>query len=363
MTALRFSSEQILTEAVRIARIPAPPGAEGSRAATVVELVRDAGWAVRLDDVGNVLASPAPVEPSGAVWVLIHLDTVFEGDTSLEFMQDGHIARGPGIGDNAVAIAAGLALVRAFEPQLHSRSLVVAFTVGEESHGNLRGARNVLENHGASDAYAVVAVEGHRGDELGIEMVGSVRFTLSVTSEGGHSWWDRGRRSATHELIHFSHELLQEAESVCPEVAVNIGVISGGTGVTAIAAEGAISFEGRASDAAAISEFAGLVKRLSGELPLPHRLVEIGRRPGGVLPSDHWLVAQAQRARTLAGLEEARFGSSSSDANPFAASGIPAITVGITTGRNAHQLDEEIDVAPIAAGTSALFLLVDLLTH
>jgi di/tripeptidase len=38
--------------------------------------------------------------------------------------------------------------------------------------------------------------------------------------------------------------------------------------------------------------------------------------------------------------------------------GIPTVCVGITTGDNAHRLDEYIDVAPIRAGMQQLLLLI-----
>jgi tripeptide aminopeptidase len=45
---------------------------------------------------------------------------------------------------------------------------------------------------------------------------------------------------------------------------------------------------------------------------------------------------------------------SSTDANAAHGRGIPAITVGVTTGANAHRLDEYIDLEPVPQGLAAL---------
>ena len=44
----------------------------------------------------------------------------------------------------------------------------------------------------------------------------------------------------------------------------------------------------------------------------------------------------------------------STDANAAHARGIPAVALGITTGGGEHTPEEWIDVAPVAAGLSAL---------
>jgi acetylornithine deacetylase/succinyl-diaminopimelate desuccinylase-like protein len=362
MTA--FDSQLILSEAMEIARIPAPPFGEAARAAHVVGLLGAVpGWTVRTDKVGNIIVAPTSTVASRALWVLIHLDTVFGESTALEFSSGNGVAFGPGIGDNAVAIAAGLAVMRALPfPPGTPPALVFAFTVGEESHGNLRGARRLLESEGADKASAVIALEGHRGDELGTVMVGSARFRLTVRRQGGHSWWDRGRPTAIHDLVRFSSDLLEQSSKICPDVAVNIGVFRGGTGMTALAPEATIEFEGRAPATVAVEAFAGLVQQLVTDLGGSASLEEIGRRPGGSIADNHPLVLHAQEARRLAGLADAPLGSSSSDANPFIDAGIPSLTLGITGGRNAHQIDEEIDILPIAAGTAALAHLITRLT-
>jgi di/tripeptidase len=48
----------------------------------------------------------------------------------------------------------------------------------------------------------------------------------------------------------------------------------------------------------------------------------------------------------------------STDANVLLADGLPAITVGVTRGGNAHRLDEYIETSSIADGLWHLLLII-----
>jgi di/tripeptidase len=82
----------------------------------------------------------------------------------------------------------------------------------------------------------------------------------------------------------------------------------------------------------------------------------LGRRPAGQVPaSDRIVTTAAEVLRTLAYPPTAD--ASSTDANVAISRGIPAICIGMTTGGNAHRLDEYIDTPPIATGLAQLVLL------
>jgi acetylornithine deacetylase/succinyl-diaminopimelate desuccinylase-like protein len=85
----------------------------------------------------------------------------------------------------------------------------------------------------------------------------------------------------------------------------------------------------------------------------------LGRRPAGAIDPRHPLLQAARRARERAGLPPAREDAASTDANAAYGRGIPAITVGVTTGGNAHRPDEYIDLAPIRGGLAALTALAE----
>jgi acetylornithine deacetylase/succinyl-diaminopimelate desuccinylase-like protein len=189
--------------------------------------------------------------------------------------------------------------------------------------------------------------------------VGSVRFRVTVRGPGGHPWGDRGAPSAVHGLVDLLGGALGEAHGT--DVVLNIGVVGGGTVINAIAGEASAELDLRAEDDGLLRATAARVREVLEWAPdgLEVAVEAIGRRPGGRVDDDHPLVAAARRARERAGLAPAEEGASSTDANAAYGRGIPAITVGVTTGGNAHRLDEYIDLAPVASGLAALEALAD----
>jgi tripeptide aminopeptidase len=142
---------------------------------------------------------------------------------------------------------------------------------------------------------------------------------------------------------------------------LNVGTMRGGTVINAIANEAVAELDLRAEDDGLLQATAKRVQQVVGWAPegLETTLEALGRRPGGRVAPDHPLVNAARRARERTGLPPAEEGASSTDANAAYGRGIPAITVGVTTGGYAHRLDEYIDLEPIADGLAALEALAE----
>ncbi len=268
--------------------------------------------------------------------VMAHVDTVFGSDVALEIRRDGGDLVGPGVGDNAAAVMAVVwAIEQMDEPP---PGLAIAFTVAEEGLGDLRGARQVCA---ALDPEAVIALEGHGLDEVMIDHVGSVRARVVVTGPGGHSWWDRETPSAVHALVGIAADLIAHS--------ANVGTISGGESVNAIAARAELLVERRSLVEHDLDEFAELLAQLRVDPPLQLELQPVGRRPAGRTPPDHPLVAAVRRLRIGLGLPD-RLGSGSTDANAAVAVGIPAVALGCARGSGMHSRDERIDLRSLEFG-------------
>jgi tripeptide aminopeptidase len=325
-------------------------------------MLADAGAPATIDATGNVIALIGPGDAAAGppIAFAAHLDTVFPAGTPIAFRADGDRLCAPGIGDNSLGVAGLLHLARHLRgrgPALR-RPIALVATVGEEGLGDLRGAKAFLEENAVA---AFVAVEGTMLDSITVAAVGSLRHRVTVRGPGGHSWADRGAPSAIHALI----TMLAAARAVVPEaedVAFNVGTIEGGTGVNAIAAEASALLDLRCGDDARLRTIAADVRAAltanAGE-GLTVDLEQVGDRPGGALPAGHPLLDCARRARTRAGLPPAVEDATSTDANAAHGRGIPAITVGVSTGGHLHRLDEHLDLPPIGGGLAALAALAD----
>lgn len=347
----------VIEDAKRICATSAPTFEEEHRALLVLTLLAELGADARIDEVGNVLCRFGP-EHGPATIFAAHLDTVFGPDHPSRIEHDRDAARihAPGIGDNSLGVAGLLHLARRFVQAPPARPLTLAATVGEEGLGDLRGAKHLLETVPCT---AFVAVEGMMLDTIKTGGIGSARFRVTYRGPGGHSWADRGGPSALHGLIATAARFL--AQPAPPELARNVGRLSGGTSINTIAAEASLELDLRAQQAGLLQHAAAETRALFGRPPegLEAEIAEIGQRPCGEIAGDHPLLAAARSARRRAGLAPASEGPSSTDANAAYGRGIAAITVGLTLGAHAHRLDEYVELAPLPGGLAALELLAD----
>jgi tripeptide aminopeptidase len=358
MTGTAFDPAAIASDAVALAELDGGTGHEQVRIDWLRRRLHEAPGHRSVDNVGNLVWTFGP--PPYRLAVLVHVDDVFgEGTARGVTERDGWLC-GPGIGDNAVAVATTIAVaervlaervlaerVLAEAARLEPPQLAIVFTVGEEGLGGLRGARHACRELAPA---AVLALEGHGCDRIITDAVGSLRVRITVTGPGGHSWWDRGRPSAVHELVHLLDRMIASAPARRP---VNVGVIEGGTGVNAIAARASATVEWRSIDQAELDRQEAALDGLKASAGLQLSVERLDSRPAGSISADHPLLAAVQRARRSIGLP-ATTGDGSTDANAALAAGIPALALGCCVGENMHSGAERIRADSIVTGARQL---------
>lgn len=343
---------RVVEETIAICAIPAPTFRESARATAVAELLTAAGLDPYLDAIGNVLVRVGGEGP--ALALCAHLDTVFPQLEPIVATRDGIRLCAPGIGDNALGVAALLHIAREVAARPTQRPILLAATVGEEGLGDLRGVTALLD---AEPVSALVAIEGHGIDSLAVGGIASVRLRADYRGPGGHSWTNRGTGSAIHALLAAGAAALNAGAPA----AVNIGVIEGGTSVNAIAEHASLLVDIRHADDRVVAAAHDRVARaLASALPagISADVHLVGRRPGGATRRDDPLLVAARAARTAVGLGPADEQLASTDANAAYARGIPAVGIGITRGDHAHRVDEWIAVPPVALGIATLSALL-----
>ncbi len=350
----------VLERTVAIAGIPAPSGAEGRRAELVRRWWTDDGWdRVDIDPTGNVWALVRG-GAGGAIMLSAHLDTVFDDDVEHRVRSEEGRLLGPGVGDDAIAVAA-LSAIGTLVRDGPGRPVWVLASVGEEGLGNLRGIRAALDAF-AQPIDAVIAVEGNYFGRVSATGVGSLRWRVTVGGPGGHAWEAPDAPSAVHVVATMVVDLaaLRVGGS---RTAVNVGRIGGGEAINARARAAWFELDLRAEDPAALAVLEGAAKdaidrQRRDEMDV--RIEEIGRRPAGRLDHTHPVVVAAIAALDEAGVAPVLV-ATSTDANAAHDRGIPAIAVGITTGGGEHTPQEWVDTAPVAEGLRALAATILLL--
>lgn len=352
--------DRIVVQTLAIQAIPSPTFEEGERASYLRgHFVRLGLQQVHLDAAGNVLGRHGACD-GPALIACAHLDSVFPRVEVLPARRSGDRLCGPGIGDNAVGVAALLELAHDLNDQPMGGCVWLAGTVGEEGLGNLRGMRSLVEGFGAQ-ARAYLAIEGMSLGYVYHRALPARRLRIRVRTRGGHSWTHAGSPSAVHEIIRLAQSLLLIPLPSKPRTSLNLGRLEGGTAINTIAAQASLEVDVRSEDEAIVAGLEAAVMMQAGAQATSEVQVEcesIGSRPGGGIPADHPLVAAAVRCLRAQGMQDVHLGAGSTDASVPLSLGLPAVCVGVTRGSMAHTQDESIEIAPIAWGYAALLQTV-----
>lgn len=353
MTSLAELADRVVARTVELAQVPAPPLDEGERAAIVEEWWRADGLSeVARDATGNVWGRLRSGDGPATV-VCAHLDTVFGRDVAHAVARRDGRLHGPGVGDDTVAVAA-LSSLRCLLPDDVGAPVWALATVGEEGLGNLAGIRAALAAPPAPLG-AVLAVEGNYLGRVCTVGVGSTRWRVSVGAPGGHAWERADAPSAVHTAAAMVHGIATVPRPTGARCAVNVGVLHGGEAVNARARAASFDLDLRADDPEALAALARSARaRIDAHTEgVTVDVQDLGTRPAGRIAEDHPLVRAAVAALRGAGVDPV-LTAASTDANAAHAAGVPAVTVGVTTGGGEHTPQEWIDLSPVPTGLSVL---------
>lgn len=352
-------AEEVIQFTANLTAIPAPTFFEAERAVFFAQhLNRLSLGGVAIDELNNVTARVPGRDRTGCIVLAGHLDTVFPMDTPLPIERNGLRLSGPGIGDNCLGAAAVAYVPRMFERLgvVPAIDVVVTGNVGEEGLGDLRGIRAVCDR--VPGIRGVIAVEGHNLGRVTHIAVGSRRIRVRVTGPGGHSWGDYGRPNAIHSAAEIINDLAAIPTPPSPKTTLSVGTISGGISVNTIPPDVSFLVDIRSIDSLQLNKTLDRVERVL-RTPRPGIQVNweiIGDRPAGAVPFEDPIVRHALDIIRQLGITPIP-DASSTDANIPISRGIPAVCIGLTTGGNAHRVDEYIDLAPVAHGLAQLTAL------
>ncbi len=352
--------ERWLQRTREIQAIPAPTFDENLRAEYLAQAFRSLDSLFpEIDEVGNLYLR-IPGGLGDPVIVSAHLDHVFPAGTVLTTTARNGRLYGPGVGDNAVALAALVELAEDLSAMDLPSDVWLVANVGEEGLGNLRGMREIVTRFGDSPG-AYIAVEGMALGHIYHRALPVRRLRVEVHTRGGHSWIHAGRTSAVHLLIDLGAKLQALPLPASPRTTLNIGSFSGGTSVNTIADHAYLDLDLRSEDPASLAALGESIAALVRQQKVADTEIEvqeIGARPGGELPADHPLVQAACAAFKHGDAAPLRFDAASTDASLPISLGLPAICVGLTRGGEAHSMDEFIELDPMGGGYRSLLALV-----
>lgn len=248
---LEDTEPETIAHQVRLCETPAPSFSEKARADYLADQLEKAGMEnVYLDEVWNVYSQWPGSQGKATLYACAHMDTVFDGINEIhaELREDGKYYA-PGIADNARGMAAIIAVANALH---HAglrtvHNLKLCGSVCEECNGNMRGSKTMFANHRDIDGF--LAVDG-AGLKMIYQGLGGNRYRVTFHGPGGHSYMHFGTPNAIHAMGRAIAKIDDIQVPDRPKTTFAVGVVEGGTAITAIASEATMFVDLRSEDSA-----------------------------------------------------------------------------------------------------------------
>ena len=341
-----------------LCRIPAPSHFERERAEYCKKWLESAGAeGVYIDSADNVIF-PYCCEGKNSITVFAaHLDTVFPDREPMPYYDDGEKIHSPGVADDTASVVVLLLMAKFFvqhKPECKN-GIMFVFNSCEEGLGNLKGARQLFSDLG--DRIGRFITFDSNLDVVTDRCVGSHRYEVKATTEGGHSFGNFGRKNAIAVLCDMVCEIykLDVPEKEGTRTTYNVGTFSGGTSVNTIAQSASMLCEYRSDDADSLeymrSKFEEIFEGARSD-GVEITAVRVGDRPCGSVDvgcvEDLKSIAVPIIERIIG--KEVRFCSGSTDCNIPMSLGIPALCVGVNTYYGMHTREEWVDKRSVLIG-------------
>ena len=371
---IEANQEKTLASQVSIAEIPAPTFHEAEKAKFLASEFRRVGLTnVEIDSQGNVLGWREG-EVKDAFAVAAHLDISFAPGVNTKVRKEGARWYGPGLADDGRGLAALLVIAEAMNHaglKTHQTILFVA-NVGEEGLGDLNGVRYLFKQSPYRDRLReFISIDGTNPARIVSGGTGVKRYQITLRGPGGHSYGNFGRPSPIHAAGRIIDRLADMEVPKVPKTTFNVGRISGGTAVNAIAEECSFEVDLRSENPGILDKIEVKLfeavrvgvedenkARAASKTSLKVETKLVSNRPAGQTPEGSPLVKAAQWAAIATGHKpELTF--SSTDSNIPISLGIPAVTMG-GGGKsdNAHSLAEWFEPANAWKGPQTVLLTI-----
>jgi acetylornithine deacetylase/succinyl-diaminopimelate desuccinylase-like protein len=339
--------------------IPAPSGKEEKRAEFCYEWLKSVGAeGVYLDEAKNVVF-PFKCEGRDDISVfLAHTDTVFPDLVPMPYVENGDIIRCPSVCDDTASLVVLLLCAKFVieNKDLFSAPILFVCNSCEEGLGNLKGTKQIFsEYEGRISQF--ISFDSLFG-KIATRCVGSHRYEVQVTTEGGHSYQAFGNKNAIAELSRIVDEIykIEVPKKEGARTSYNVGMISGGTSVNTIAQNAEMLCEYRSNDVECLSfmkkKFEEIFENAKkDDVGVSVKL--IGERPCMKGVDEEKIEEMFQKCKKITEEvigREVISALSSTDCNIPLSLGIPAICIAVCEGDGIHTREEWLKKSSLPQG-------------
>lgn len=357
---IRSIRETIITNIVLIGQIPAPTFKEQARAKIFMERLADFHVdECTTDSYQNPIGIIRGTEPAKPpIFVVAHLDTFFGKGAEHNYTIREKDIIGAGILDNSISVGVLASLPEIFR-KLNLRfesDIVLAGVVQSIGKGNLRGIRHLLKTW-PSPIRGGVCIEGCELGRLNYYSDGMIRCNLDCNISSNTSWETRFRPNAILVINEVVNQILKMRLPQRPRSRVIFGKVSGGIKHGLIAYDGKLGFEIQSTSDAMVksmmSEISDIINGVSHEYGVDLKLEAISNLSASRLKYNHPLVKNTVAVMEKLGIKPVSE-PSVSELSIFLARNIPAVTLGVTKGKNYHLENSRMVIEPMFQGIAQI---------
>jgi len=360
--AIESMKEIIITNVVLIGQTNAPTFKEKRRTTVFMERLAD----FQVDEcTTDGYRNPIGIihgtsESKPPIFVVAHIDTPLNKgrDNVLNYSVSVDSIKGPGILDNSLGVGVLISLPEIFR-QLELRfesDIVLAGVIQSINKGNLRGIRHLIKTW-STPISGAVCIEGVDLGRLNYYTEGMIRCEIkcSIASED-----DIGIQFRPNPILILNdviNQVLRLPLPQRPRTRIVFGKISGGVNYGKIPEEIVLGFEIRSDSDRMVksvyNDIKDIIDGISQEHPVNLNMSIISNLSAARLKFNHPLVKSTGAVMKTLGLKPVSE-PSESELSIFLSRKIPAVTLGITRGKNRGTDQASMKIDPMFKGIAQI---------
>ncbi|MCG6972529.1 MAG: M20/M25/M40 family metallo-hydrolase [Desulfobacterales bacterium] len=357
---IKSIQETVITNIVLIGQTPAPTFKEKQRTSIFMERLAE----FQVDEcttdgyrnpIGIIKGTSESKPP---IFVVAHLDTIFDKDVDHYYSIQENTIMGAGIIDNSVGVGVLASLPEIFR-RLGLRfesDIVLAGVIQSLGKGNLRGIRHLLKTW-TTPIRGAVCIEGAELGRLNYYADGMIRCEIDCNISPVGGFKHKFKPNAILIINEVINQIMQLRLPQKPRSRVIIGKTSGGFKHGMIAYDASLGLEIQSNSDKMVKSIFNSIKDIvegtSHEYEVDLKLNTLSNIHAAKLQFNHPLVKSAVNVMKKLDLTPVS-GPSESELSIFLSRNIPSITLGITRGENHHQQNARVEIEPIFTGITQI---------
>ncbi|MEN8243971.1 MAG: peptidase dimerization domain-containing protein [Thermodesulfobacteriota bacterium] len=357
---LRKLKETIITNIVFLGQEPAPTFKEQTRSQLFLDRLSDFGVdECTIDGYQNPIGIiRGTAKDKAPIFVVAHMDTAVDKDVNHNYVVSEETIKGAGIMDNAVGVGVLASLPFIFKSlglQFES-DIVLAGDIQSIGRGNLKGIRHLLKTW-STPIRGAVCIEGGEVGRLNYSSYGMIRGEIECAIPMESGFEPQFKPNAILILNEIINQILKLRLPQRPRSRVIIGRISGGHKHGLIAYDATLGFEIQSDSDQMVKTIFGdirdIVNGAGHEYRVDLKLNTISSLHASRIGYAHPLVKSAVAAMHKLDLKPVSE-PSESELSIFLSHDVPAVTLGVTRGRDYHLEGATMEIDPMFSGIAQI---------